>query len=512
MVWTTALVAVVSMALVVRNGLVYDAAQLLLHDPRYAAPIDWGGILTTSYWSTGLWRPITSFFLGIQTALGGTSHPIVFHLTSLLLYVAVSVALVRLLFAWSGNAAASALAGALFAAHPIHVEVVASVVGQAELLAALGLMGGAWVWHRAAQDGVTRWTIPLLLGAQCVAALSKEQGFVLPALLVGQHLLLPRRLSRREAFRIGTPLVLLVIMLLLVRTLVTGSLSGGAPLPFIASLSVAGRAVTALGVIPDFVRLLIWPLHLQGEYGPPELMIGSPFTLHHLAGLTLVLVGVLGFVRWRKTAPLAAFGIWWIVVTWLPTSSLILPTGVMLGERLLCLPSIGASMVVAGVGTVLSTTVRRPAAIAALVLTAAFTIRSIVRIPVWSTSGRFFGELTSDAPRVYHAWYVRGGTDQLSGDSLGAERAFRQALTLWHQDPAVHEALGQVLRRGGRCAEAVPVFKQGLAVEPTRTQLRAKLGECLLRVGDSTRAAALANEGIAIGQEEFTGLLKRSGP
>ncbi|MEO8479391.1 MAG: hypothetical protein ABI542_07115 [Gemmatimonadota bacterium] len=511
MAWPTALVAVIAMGLVLRGALVYDAAQLLLHDARYAAPIDWGGLLTTSYWPTGLWRPITSTLLGAQAALGGPSHPIIFHLTSLFLYVAVSVMLVRLLFAWSGNAAASAVAGSLFAAHPVHVEVVASVVGQAELLAALGLMGGAWVWHRAARDGVTRGTIPLLLGAQCLAALSKEQGFVLPALLVGQHLLLPQRLPRRDAIRIGTPLVLLVIMLLLIRTVVTGSVGGETPLPFLASLGVVGRVVTAFGVVPDFVRLLVWPLHLQGEYGPPELMVGLPFTLHHLVGLVLVLVGAIGFVKWRKTVPLAAFGIWWIVVTWLPTSSLILPAGVMLAERLLFLPSIGAAMVVAGLGATLPVPLRRPAVLAMLLLTAAFTIRSVVRVPVWRTPARFFTTLTTDAPDVYRAWYVSGVDAQSRGDSVGAERLFRHSLSIWDSSPVVHEALGQLLRREGRCTEAVPIMTEGLVVEPSRTQLRAKLGECLLQVGDSTRAAAVARDGIAIGQEEFTGLLERAG-
>lgn len=511
MTWSVAVVALLAMGIVVRNGLVYDAAQLLLHDSRYAAPVEWHRLLTTTYWPTGLWRPITSLFLGIQATLGGASRPMVFHLVSLVLYVAVSVALVRLIYGWSGNITASTVAGALFAAHPVHVEVVASVVGQAELLAALGLIGGALVWYQAARDGLTRWTIPLLLGAQCLAALSKEQGFVLPALLVGQHLLLPRRLNRRDAIRVGTPLVLLVIMLLLIRTVVTGSLGGETPLPFLASLGVVGRMVTALGVVPDFVRLLVWPFHLQGEYGPPELVVGLPFTMHRLLGVAWVLVGVIGFVRWRKTVPLAAFGIWWIVVTWLPTSSLVLPAGVMLAERLLFLPSIGAAMVVAGVGATLSVRMRRPAVVAGLLLTVAFTIRSVERIPVWRTSERYFTELITDAPGVYRAWYVSGVDAQSRGDSLEAERLLRHSLTIWSGSPVVHEALGQLLRREGRCPEAVPIMAEGLEVAPSRTQLRAKLGECLLKVGDSTRAAAVARDGIAMGQEEFRGLLGRSG-
>lgn len=506
-----AVVGLLSMGLVVGNGLVYDAAQLLLHDPRYAAPVDWQALLTTTYWPTGLWRPVTSVLLGGQAALGGASHPIVFHLTSLVLYGAVVLAVVRLLQGWVPDSHAPLVAGLLFATHPVHVEVVASVVGQAELLAALGVLAGATIWHRAARDGITRSTIPLLLAAQCLAALSKEQGFVLPALLLGQHLLLERRLSRGDAFRLATPLALTVVMLLLIRTVVTGSLGGETPLPFLASLGATGRVATALGVVPGFVRLLMWPAHLQAEYGPPELDVGSAFTGQHLFGLVLLFAALAAFVRWRKSAPVAALGIWWVVVTWLPSSSLVFPAGVMLAERLLFLPSIGLAMVVAGAGAIVPVRLRRPVGYVALVVIVALGIRSVERISIWHSPERFFAAMTADAPRVYRAWHMRGVDAQFRGDSVEAERLFRRSLTIWNESPVVHEALGQLLRRGGRCAEAVPVMEEGLRHEPRRTQLRAKLGECLLQVGDSTRAAAVARGGIVIGQEEFRGLLEQAG-
>lgn len=506
--WVPVVVALAAMGLVVRNGLVYDAAQLLLHDGRYAVPIDWGALLTHTYWPSGLWRPITSVLLGVEATLGGGA---VFHATSLALYALVCVLIVRLVLALTENPTIAVIVGTLFAAHPVHVEVVASVVGQAEMLTALGLIGGALVWHRATVHGVTGGTIPLLLGAQVLAALSKEQGFVLPALLLGQHLLLPRRLARRDAMRLATPLVLLTVMLLLIRTIVTGSVGGETPLPILASLGVVGRVVTSLGVLPDFVRLLVAPWHLQGEYGPPELGVGLPIGLANVLGFLVVVAALVAIVRWWKPVPVAALGLWWIGVTWVPSSSLVFPAGVMLAERLLFLPSIGLMLVFAGVGAVLKPGSQRIIGALAVAVTLLFTVRSAVRVPVWHDSERFFRTLTADAPAVYRTWYVRGIDAQFRGDSLAAEAYLGRSITLWPQSAMVHEALGQLLRRQGRCAEAVPVMASGLAVEPTRTQLRAKLGECLLQVGDSAGAAAVARDGIALGQDEFTALLERAG-
>ena len=75
-----------------------------------------------------------------------------FHLASVLLYAAVcaaffsvAVGLLPLPAAW--------LAAALFAVHPLHVEVVGNVVGQSELWAALFLLLAVTVFLRARSDG-----------------------------------------------------------------------------------------------------------------------------------------------------------------------------------------------------------------------------------------------------------------------------------------------------------------------------------------------------------------------
>lgn len=506
-----AVLALLAMGLVVANGLVYDAAKFFLDDPRFQAPIDFGQLLTSTYWAGALWRPLTSLAYGVQALLGAAAHPAIAHSVSLLLYLLVVVVLTRWLITVSDDLIMATLAGALFAVHPVHVEVVASVVGQAELLASLGLIAGITVWHRAASEGVDRWTLPLLLGSQLLAALSKEQGFVLPILLLGQQLLLPVRLPREQALRLGRSLLLLVILLLLLRVVVIGAVGGETPLPFLAALGIVGRAVTVLGEMPTLVRLMLWPAHLQGEYGPPALQVGGPVALHHLLGVVWVMAAAVGFWKWRRSAPLAAYGVWWIVVTWLPTSSLVIPAGVMVAERLLFLPTIGLAMIVVGVSRTLPHAWCRRYSILLVVLLIPGFIRSVTRIPVWRDNERFFAAMTTDASLVYRAWYVRGIDAVARGDSVSGERDLRQAITLWRGNPVVHEALGQLLRGGGRCVEAIPIFRQGLTQDPARTQLRARLGECLLLVGDSSGAATVAREGIAIGQAEFGTLLRRAG-
>src|SRR5690606_39848627 len=133
----------------VQDDLPIIATNELLHSLGQA----WK-IFTTSYWPDPfpreLYRPLTSLMLAVEWAIGGGS-PLVFRITSILIYTLVTLACWglarRLMPAWAAFAVA-----ALFAVHPVHVEAVAVAVNQAELMVALLLMAmtTAWIDHRRA--------------------------------------------------------------------------------------------------------------------------------------------------------------------------------------------------------------------------------------------------------------------------------------------------------------------------------------------------------------------------
>jgi tetratricopeptide (TPR) repeat protein len=505
------LAALLVMAGVVAGGLVHDAAAILQGDPRFELPIDWSALITQSYWLTGLWRPLTLSLFGLQVAIPGDVVPAVFHTVSLALYVLTVAMVVRFCTRLGVGPSAALVVGLLFAVHPLHVEVVASVVGQAELLTAIAMIGAATIWHRAVTTGAGPTTLPLLLLAQAAAIGAKEQGFVLPVLLLGQHLMLPKRLEARRAASLLLTVGLFALLMLVTRALVTGSVAGETPLPYLADLSLPARWLTALGVLPEAVRLLFLPLHLQGEYGPPALPVGPPWGLRHALGVVVLALALLGLIRWWRRRPIAALGLWWIAVSWLPASSILAPTGALMADRLLFLPTIGLALVVAAIFPTRDIAARKWLLMPVTGLMVVFAARTMTRVTVWRSPSVFYQRLTVDAPRVSRAWYVRGLHERDAGDLDAAEAHLRQSLALWDREPVVQETLGQLLRAAGRCDEAVPIFRDGLSQEPTRTQLRARLGECLLATGDSAGAAETAREGIALGQEGFSVLLRRAG-
>src|SRR2546425_8268632 len=157
--WAAVASAIVALAVYansLQNGLVYDDVHVIVSNEAAHHPLDWRTILRTPSWflqgnPTIAYRPLTTWTVALDYAVHG-ERPFGYHLVNVLAHAGVSVLVVLLAASLGLPALAAALAGALFAAHPIHTEVVANIVGRAEILAA-GLALLALLWWRAARRG-----------------------------------------------------------------------------------------------------------------------------------------------------------------------------------------------------------------------------------------------------------------------------------------------------------------------------------------------------------------------
>lgn len=509
-----ALVAISSLA----NRFVYDDVPVivqnrLVHDLA-AFPTIW----TSSYWPVGqLYRPLTVQLFGVQWALGG-GHPVAFHATSILL-MALTTLLVWRLAKRILEPLPATIAAALFAVHPVHVEAVANVVGQSELLAAMFTLVAVEryvVWRAQGELGSSR---RLALAALTLLAIfSKETGYVVP-LLIGAAELTLFRMPRRAVVPVLALQAGAVAAALLIRLGVLGGAAGETPTAALSGLNLWERATGMLAVVPEWARLLFWPARLQAEYGPPGLSVSDPAGGAQILGAALLAVALAVFLWGWRRQPVVALGVAWIAVTLLPVSNLIAPTGVVLAERTLFLPSVGAVLLLAGLGRSLAA--RLPAlAPAGRRTTAALGVALIVLVGMWSArralvwrdQSGFFAQLMREAPRTYRAHYVASRFYYGERRYPEAEQAARHALALYRRDFNVHDQLGQILRTQGRCDEAVPILREGVRLAPAQTTIRSRLIECSLAVGDSAGARATAQEGVSAGQSEFVQTLRRLTP
>ncbi len=214
-----------------RNGFAYDDEVIVATNESVhtlAAPWTY---TQHRYWPVGgvrLFRPATIWLYALQWKVGGGS-PLAFHVVNVMFYLAGILALylvaIRLLpppGAW--------LAAALFAVHPVHVEAVGNVVGQAELNVGLSALLGLLVYlegRRLGAFSLSRRIVLALLLAW--GGLAKEQGLMLPVLLLVAEVTVvqdPRSWGQRA--RLLLPVALLqVVAGLLVLTLRLGAVGFG---------------------------------------------------------------------------------------------------------------------------------------------------------------------------------------------------------------------------------------------------------------------------------------------
>lgn len=522
-------VALAASATSLGNGFAFDDRWIIQFNGRVHGIGRWAEIFRESYWpvlSNGLYRPLVSVGYAFQWTLGKGS-PAPFHAVNVIMYAGACLAFwrlaLRVLPEWAALAAA-----ALFAAHPVHVEATGNVVGQAELACTMLLCAAASLYIGWRNDGrlasdarAPGWPRVLALALLYAGAtLYKEQGIVLIALLAAAELTVvadaraPR--VRLAAVRpVYLTMLLVAVLLLVVRWRVLGQLSGDVPISVLEGLSMPERTVGMLGLVPELVRLLLWPAALSADYGPRHVTFVPAWTAAAVVGLVIVLGVVALAVRARRVQRAIAFGVAWLAVTWAPVSNVLIPSGILLAERTLFAPSAGVVLAVAGLiawaarredmRELPPRTVRLLAAMLVLVV-AAGTVRSATRQLVWKNNDVLFRQMVEDAPLSARAHYALGGHLFERGQLKDAEQEWRMAIALDSTAWRIQIDLADRYRAAELCAPAEPLYRRALAGEPKAERARLGLVVCLRARGAHEEATRQALEALRVDATPRSGL------
>jgi hypothetical protein len=482
------------------NDFTYDDRFVIFGNDELHQLKNWWSFFGMPYWPVKWggdgYRPMTILAFSLEWA-ASHGRPWLFHAVNVALYAAVCVA-VFLLAECCLPIIAAATAAALFAVHPIHVEAVAGVVGQSELLAALSMLSAVTIYVRARNTNALGWGRTAAIAAlYAFACLTKEHGIVLPALLVAAELTIAadERPIRRRLVELR-PLFLVLCAVALGYLWAHGiasseGLTGFQQYTVFSTMRVhaTGRALTMFGLAPEWLRLFFWPIHLSSEYGPPAFPVVTGFHIYQIPGMLLIgSILVLG-VAFGRRSPALSFGLWFAVIALLPTSNFIVPAGILLAERTLFLPSVGAMIVAA---SILSFAYRRAttrplrfSAVAALQAALLFGAwRSYQRTKVWKDNGTLFDHAVLDAPGVYRSHYMRAIWKFDQKQMVEGEREMRIAMSLYDGDPYLYFELGQQYLNAHEYQAAARLFRRSLQCDSTFTLGRGRLAVALAELND----------------------------
>ena len=515
------LVALVASVAGISNEFAQDDIYLILQNANAHSVANLGAIFRSPFWpapfNPDLYRPLTSLWLAAQYQLGGGA-PIVFRLVSYAMYagVAVNVYLLARRFVPDAYALGAAL---LFAAHPVHVEAVALGVGQSELAVALIalIMVQRYLVRRAAgRLGLRDW-IGLSLW-YAVASLFKEQGLMLPGLLIAAEWLL---VDDREEGRIKSvvpgyvALAIVGTLVLAARRAVLGDVAGTFVAEALVGVPFTGRLLTLLRVAVAWIRLFAWPAHLQADYGAQEVVASTSFGPIELAGMAILLAITVSAWLMRRKCRAYAFGVVWCAIALFPVSNLLVPTAIVLAERTLFLPSVGFVLAVGGLLSLAAERfpqlVRpRGLAIACAILVVAGVARSIERQRVWRDDAFLAVRTVQDAPLSFRAQRIFGDVAFDLQRMEIATTAYDEALNL--APPAqrwrVRNDIARTYRRAGQTKIEAEHLRASLADRPEQQDTRGYLISAELSLGNYNDAARQADTALVHGGDPaiFKGL------
>lgn len=494
-----------------KNEFVYDDVHIIVDNDVLHSLGNIREIITGSWWPDALYRPVTQLTFALDWVIGD-GNPAYFHFGNVVLHILCTLLVYRLARRML-PVVGCVVAASLFAVHPVHVEAVANVVGRAEVLATLLVLGTALLYlidgdlaasgnargrRLAATGGV--------LGLSLLAYGSKESALALPGILLMLDWLTARQKNlrfddvvlRHWMLLVGT--LVLALEWMVIRWIVLGDLAGDHPGPGVFGEDFFGRLRAMAPVVLEWIRLLIFPLHLSADYSPDYLPQGWGWRA--VTGVTSVIALVVIAVRSSAKQPLVTFGLAWLGGTLLIVSNLIVPSGVLLAERSLYLPSVGFCWLAAFL--LMKIENRKAVVFGGIAVVVGLGLaRTVERVSVWQSATTFFPRLVVDARGSFRSYWVAGHIAYQRGDRQAGETLMRRAIDIYPVFPNLWSDLAIEFEREERWSEAGDFFAAAYRIDTDRLQDAVNAIENYVRGGELDQAESLAHSARWAGSSDF---------
>ncbi len=451
----------------------------------------------------GLWAPLTWLSHALDITLFGL-NPADHHLVNVVLHVGNVVLLFLVLLRWTGTLWPAALAAALFAWHPLHVEPVAWAASRKDVLSTLFFLAALLAYDGYARRGRLV-NYLLVAGAFALGLLAKPMVITLPCVLLlldyWPYARFPARGGAgsrlRQAARLVAEKVPLFALALGVAAVTVWAQRGGITPTgdFTVGLRIA-HAFTSYWV---YIWKTVWPHPLATPYYLDLTVIRYWKGALGGAGLAAVTLALLwlqpgGGAGWRR-ALLA--GWLWFLGTLVPVIGFVAIGHHAYADRFTYVPLIGPFAALAvGVAAVAARFPRVRTVLAAvacvwLVALAGLTFRQVGH---WRNTETLFAHAAAVTPRNYIAHsnlakYLMG-----LGRPAEAAEHYERALALQPDESSHWNDLGVAYLLAGEPSRAVDTLSKLAAREPGDAEVRVNLGAALYQSGriDDARAQAVA--------------------
>lgn len=454
--------------------------------------------------SGGRYRPLSLVFFAVEGSLFG-QNPLVGHLFNALWFgltvVVLYWLLLRLLPEKKDPLQAffiSLTASLVFAAHPVHTEVVANIKGRDEILALLGSLGALLLSVEGYRRQKAWYALPAAL-VFFLGLMAKENAITFLAVVPLTYYFFTKA-GAGAIVRQTLPFAAAAAVFLVIRGAVLGwglgepslellnnpflKIEGGRYVPFTPGEKLA----TVLYTLGRYLQLLVMPYPLTHDYYPRHIGImhwgNWQVWLSFLAYLGMAVYALMGI---RRKDPVS-FGILYYLATLSIVSNLVFPVGTNMAERLIYMPSVGFTLVAAILlwrlaarllpsRKVTGLNQLRLAIATSITVVGAFSVLTIVRNPVWKDNLTLFATDITVSPNSAKLRNALGGelvvqsvteTDSLQKRDMLLEAVghLREAIAIHPVYKNAYLLLGNAHYYLQHYEEAILNYRRALELDP----------------------------------------------
>ena len=446
-------------------------------------------ILKTSYryginlLSDNLYRPLSQIMFAIEWQIA-PNNPHLSHFLNVLFYALSCLLLFIVLRKYFNKAhpLIPLIISLLFAAHPIHTEVVANIKSRDEIMSFFFLMLTMLLLH----IWFTKkkwWSLIVSLLMLFLAFLSKE-GVVTMLFLFPIFGWYFTKAKPKTILTASLLLILPAIAYIAIRHQIISKYNISSSVPIVDNFlmsapDAASHFATAVMLLGKYLLLLIIPYQLVSDYSFNQIPIVGLNDLRFIISLLIYIsIGIYTIINFCKRNPIV-FGLLFFLITLSIYSNILFVVGTSFGERFMFLPSLGlciaftffiAKCLKIGINnkaiSEIETLKAKPlfTTICVLILLV-FSAKTIIRAAEWKDQSTLFENDVKRSPQSAHMRYY-------SGLSL--------------RDNAMKK--DDIMQRNAIMLKAVAEFDKGLLIYPKYTDCYEQLGLAWYRLKDKEKS------------------------
>lgn len=408
--------------------------------------------------TNGIYRPLPATTFILTSAVFG-DKPMPHHIVNIVLHGFISSVIYVLLHkTLSIDKKVSIFVALLFAVLPIHSEVVANIKSRDELLAALFFLV---MWMTYEQGKKKKYWYVLSGICFLFALLSKETAVVFPFILAAVAFIK----RPRNYLKILTSLIIFIPGAFLYSVLrssagiasVTSQAEFGYVFNPLVYEPIQVRLFSALSILAIYAEKIVVPIFLSASYHFAHFQpVADPLsTVSWVVGLGLGVTLIVLMVIHSRKKDAVAVGICIFAFTYIPVSQTIFVGGDVIGERWMYLPSFGLLLVIVWYIKSILRYKEKYYIAAILILLCLYTVRTMLRNPVWASNDTLYQSMTQNAPKSVRGYVLHANRKLLVDQDIDAAKTqLFTAYTMYSDDAELNTLLGQVALMEGKYDDA----------------------------------------------------------